>query len=103
MAETGKYLVFEGIEGTGKSTQAMRLAKQLTQAGQTVVEMVEPGSTPIGVEMRKIVLGSNIDLQPETIADLFTAIRRESVNQIIRPATLRGDTVISDRNWFSTV
>jgi dTMP kinase len=103
MAEIGKYLVVEGIDGAGKTTQAKILAEHLTLDGLSVVEMVEPGSTRIGQELRRIILDPDIELQTETELDLFTAVRRESVHQIIRPSTLIGKTVVSDRNWFSTV
>lgn len=101
--ERGKYLAVDGIDGSGKTTQVGLLSRRFTEAGLSVVDVVEPGSTPIGLELRQIILNPSIEKLPETETDLFMAARRETVSQVIRPSILGGNVVVSDRSWLSTV
>ena len=95
----GRFITFEGPEGSGKSTQAGRLASRLRQAGLPVVTTREPGGTPTGELIRDVVqhdlTGEPICAEAEVL--LFAASRAQLVRRVIRPALTRGDWVISDR------
>ena len=92
------FLAFEGVEGSGKSTQATRLAETLTKQGLSVVLTYEPGSTKAGQLIRSLVLDLSIDqLSPNAEALLFAADRAEHVEKVIKPALDAGSVVISDR------
>jgi dTMP kinase len=99
----GVFVVFEGGEGAGKSTQVKRLAEQLTAYGREVVVTREPGATEVGMKIRKMVLDTSAeaptgsDLAPRTEALLYAADRADHVAKVIRPALSRGAVVISDR------
>ncbi len=99
----GLFLTFEGIDGSGKSTQARRLADSLRDEGRDVVLTREPGGAP-GAEMirRLLVEGPPDRWSPETEILLFTAARRDHLERTIRPALARGAVVISDRFADST-
>ena len=104
MTSRGLFLTFEGTEGSGKSTQARLLAERLRAAGHSVLESQEPGGTPIGQQIRRILLdGANQELSPTTELLLMFAARAQNVDQWIRPAMLAGDIVISDRFTDSTL
>lgn len=98
------FIVFEGPEGSGKTTQIQRLTDALTNQGQRVVRTREPGGTPIAEQIRAVLhdLRNNAML-PTTEALLYSAARAQHVGQIIRPALKRGDTVICDRYAYSTL
>ena len=102
-AGPGLFLTFEGIDGSGKSTQARRLADTLRDDGRDVVLTREPGGAP-GAEMirRLLVEGPPDRWSPETEILLFTAARRDHLERTIRPALARGAVVISDRFADST-
>lgn len=94
----GLFITFEGMDGSGKSTQMRRLADRLRGLGRTVVETVEPGGPPIAMKIRRILLDSaNRDLSPAAEILLYFASRAQNVDQVIRPALDRGEIVISDR------
>jgi len=94
----GRFLTFEGLDGCGKSTQLRRLAAQLRLEGETVIETVEPGGTRIGGEIRRIVLDpANSMLASTAELLLYFAARAQNMAEIVRPATARGEIVISDR------
>jgi len=94
----GLFLTFEGLDGCGKSTQLRRLAAQLRLDGETVIETVEPGGTRIGGDIRRIVLDpANTMLAPAAELLLYFAARAQNMAEIVRPATARGEIVISDR------
>ncbi|MCU0908608.1 MAG: dTMP kinase [Rhodobacteraceae bacterium] len=102
-APQGLFVTFEGIDGSGKSTQARRLADTLRGQGRDVVLTREPGGAP-GAEMirRLLVEGPPDRWSPETEILLFTAARRDHLERTIRPALDRGAVVISDRFADST-
>ncbi len=99
----GAFLSFEGIDGSGKSTQARRLADALRGKGHRVTLTREPGGSPGAEEIRRLVLEGDPDRwSPETELLLFTAARRDHLEKTIRPAVQRGEVVITDRFADST-
>ncbi|HTC68170.1 MAG TPA: dTMP kinase, partial [Acidothermaceae bacterium] len=95
---TGLFVAFEGGEGAGKSTQSKLLAAWLVERGYDVVTTREPGATPIGRQLRHLLLDpSNGELSPRAEALLYAADRAQHVAAVIRPALARGAVVISDR------
>ncbi len=102
MTELGLFLVLEGGEGVGKTTQWHRLSTLLTHAGHDVVALREPGGTPAGDVLRGMLLDPATTLSAETEALLFAASRAELVGQVIRPALARGSVVLVDRFLLST-
>ena len=99
----GRFWSFEGIDGSGKSTQARRLAEVLRQAGHEVVLTREPGGSAGAEEIRRLVLEGAVDRwSAETEILLFTAARRDHLEKTIRPALARGAVVITDRFADST-
>jgi len=86
-ARRGLFLNFEGLDGCGKTTQARLLAERLRQEGYEVLESVEPGGTPIGREIRRILLDpANQELRATTELLLYFACRAQNVEQWITPA-----------------
>jgi dTMP kinase len=99
----GLFLSFEGIDGSGKSTQARLLADRLRAAGHNVTLTREPGGSPGAEEIRSLVLEGHVDRwSAETEILLFTAARRDHLEKTIRPALDRGEIVITDRFADST-
>ena len=98
------FITFEGSEGSGKSTQADRLAARLQRCGVPHLLTHEPGSTPIGESIRDLLQFAphNADMTPETELLLFEASRSQLVREVIRPALERGMCVIADRFFDST-
>jgi dTMP kinase len=98
-----RFLSFEGIDGSGKSTQARLLADALRARGLEVVLTREPGGSPGAEDIRRLVLEGDPDRwSPETEILLFTAARRDHLERTIRPAMARGAVVITDRFADST-
>lgn len=99
----GRFISFEGIDGSGKSTQLGLLARHLRAGGAEVVETREPGGAP-GAELIRglLVQGETGRWSPETEILLFTAARRDHLERTIAPALARGATVLSDRFADST-
>jgi len=94
----GLFITFEGMDGSGKTTQMHRLAARLRATGRTVLETAEPGGTPIGMKIRRILLDSaNQELSPPAELLLYFASRAQNVDQLIRPALERGEIVLADR------
>ena len=103
MADPGFFISFEGIDGSGKSTQARLLAQTLQAAGHRVTLTREPGGSPGAEEIRALVLeGKPERWSAETEILLFTAARRDHLERTIRPALARGAVVITDRFADST-
>ena len=100
--KAGLFIVFEGVEGSGKSTQSQALTQRLTDGGHDVLLTIEPGGTPTGLEVRKWVkTGQGITPLAELF--LFSAARAALVETVISPALADGATVICDRYIYSTV
>ena len=99
----GVFIVFEGPEGSGKSTQARRLAAALRRRGARVRLTHEPGDTPLGRGLRRLLLGSRLEIDARAEALLYMAERLEHLRLVVRPALARGDVVISDRYLDSTL
>jgi dTMP kinase len=98
MAKRGVFLTFEGMDGSGKTTQLRRLAARLRGCGRTVVETAEPGGTPIGIQIRRVLLDSaNQELCANAELLLYFASRAQNVEQCIVPALGRGEIVLADR------
>ena len=90
------FVTFEGIDGSGKTTQARLLAERLEREGVDVVLTREPGGTPLGEAVRDLVLyGEHV--APWAEVALYAAARAQHVDQVIRPALERGATVVCDR------
>jgi dTMP kinase len=99
----GLFISFEGIEGTGKSTQTSLLAGYLRGKGFHVVETAEPGGTPISMKIRELLLSvDNKDMDAVTELLLYNAARVQHLRQVILPALERGDFVVTDRFSDST-
>jgi dTMP kinase len=99
----GRFIVFDGPDGCGKSTQLALLAEKLRAAGQPVTLAKDPGGTDIGNQIRHILLDydlSRMDVRCETF--LFMASRAQLVGEVIDPALKRGEVVLSDRFISST-
>ena len=109
MTEAGKYVVIEGNDGTGKSTQVEMLAAWLRDSGKLVQVVEEPGSdnpdktTPIANELRNVIKNGSLARSPEINLTLFSAARRELWREKIEPALARGAIVLSARNYLSTL
>ncbi len=93
----GRFVVLEGGDGSGKSTQSARLAAWLREQGLTVVETFEPGSGPTGAVLREVLLHGPEPVAPITEALLMAADRAQHVASEIEPALARGDWVVCDR------
>jgi dTMP kinase len=104
MQTRGRFITFEGIDGSGKTTQMRMLAERLRREGREVLEAVEPGGTPVGAQIRRILLDSaNQDLRPTTELLLYFASRAQNVEQCILPALSAGKIVLCDRFTDSTL
>lgn len=104
VSETGLFVCFEGGEGAGKSTQSRLLHDWLVARGETVLLTFEPGDTPVGKELRRIVLDpATGDLSDRTEALLYAADKAEHVDHVVLPALERGEVVITDRYVDSTL
>jgi len=104
MPVRGKFITFEGIDGSGKSTQMRLLGERLRSGGSEVFETIEPGGTRIGQQIRRILLdAANQELHPTTELLLYFASRAQNVEQCIRPALAAGKIVLCDRFTDSTL
>lgn len=99
--QRGRFITFEGGEGTGKSTQARKLAERLEATGIPVIVTREPGGTALGEDIRALILKDRPQ-DPLTELLLFAAARAEHMTSVIRPALDEGTWVISDRFIDST-
>src|ERR1043166_8144231 len=99
----GRFIVVEGIDGSGKSTMAARLARDLSRRGRRVVRTREPGGTRLGESIRAVLLDAkNSEMVPMTELFLYMASRAQLIDEIIRPALARGADVVCDRYYYST-
>jgi dTMP kinase len=100
----GIFIAFEGGEGTGKSTQSKLLATWLEEEGEHVLLTREPGGTSLGKDLRKILLAKQTgDISPRAEALLYAADRAHHVHSVIRPALAKGEVVITDRYFDSSI
>lgn len=95
MTGRGRFIVLEGGDATGKSTQALVLAQRLRTAGRDVMTTFEPGATRVGESLRNLVLSEQLDPRAEAL--LIAADRAQHVAEVVRPALERGTDVVSDR------
>ena len=97
------FITFEGIDGSGKSTQLRMLASELRLRGREVVTTREPGGTPLGARLREALLDAQEQVDPLAELLLFAADRAQHVRALVRPALATGHVVLSDRYADSTV
>jgi dTMP kinase len=103
MSRRGKFITFEGLDGTGKSTQMRKLAAKLRAAGYKVVETREPGGTATGEKIRRVLLDSATEgLSPLAEMALMFASRAQHIAEVIQPALDHGQIVLCDRFTDST-
>ncbi len=103
-APSGVFVCFEGGEGAGKSTQCRLLRERLEAAGHVVLLTHEPGDTPVGADVRRIVLDPQTgELADRTEALLYAADKAEHIHAVVRPALERGEVVVTDRYVDSTL
>jgi dTMP kinase len=98
----GSYVALEGGDGTGKSTVAAALVASLEGRGETVTQVREPGGTALGEVVRTLLLDSE-SVEPWAEVMLFAAQRAELAGEVIRPALARGEWVVSDRTYYSSI
>lgn len=99
----GLFVAFEGGEGVGKSTQIARAAAWLRAQGRDVLETREPGGTPLGTELRRLLLDPDGQVTARAEALLYAADRAQHVDTVIRPALEAGRVVLTDRYVDSTL
>jgi dTMP kinase len=97
------FFSFDGLDGVGKSTQIERFCAWLCARGHEVVRCQDPGSTPLGEEIRAILLGHKVQISRTAEMLLFMAARAQLVEEVIRPALAAGKTVVSDRYLLANV
>lgn len=103
MSRRGKFITFEGLDGTGKSTQMRKLAAALRQAGHKVIETREPGGTATGEKIRKVLLDSGTSgLDARAEMALMFASRAQHIAEVIEPGLASGSIVLCDRFTDST-
>lgn len=99
----GTFVTLEGVDGSGKSTQASLLVERLRQEGREVVALREPGGTPISEKIRALLLDpENAEMADECELLLYEASRAQLVREVIEPALQRGAIVVCDRFYDST-
>lgn len=107
LSDKGKLIIFEGGDGTGKTTQALRYVEHLNRKGDTVpLHIREPGSTPLGESVRELLIAQpenpNDEITPETEMLLYMSCRAQLFKTVIAPALEQGTTVVLERSYFST-
>jgi dTMP kinase len=104
MTAAGRFIVLDGIDGAGKSSQIQPLVQWLKAGGRTVTTCRDPGSTPAGDAIRAILLDRHeIHLAPTSEMLLYMAARAQLVAEVIRPALARGEWVVSDRYLLANI
>ena len=99
----GLFITLEGGDGSGKTTQSRLLLEWLLEGGHTVVESREPGGTELGIELREIILHRRGYMAPRAEALLYAADRAHNIATKVRPALERGEIVLQDRYFDSSV
>lgn len=99
----GLFVTFEGIDGCGKTTQVEGVDRLLRSRGVEALKTAEPGGSPLGRRLRRILLEEEVELCPESELLLFLADRAEHVRRVIRPALEGGRVVLCDRYYHSTL
>jgi len=99
----GTFITFEGLDGSGKSTQLRLLANYLRSQGVNLVTTREPGGTPVGLRLRAALLDAHEEVDPLTELLVFAADRAQHVRRVLRPALAEGRVVLSDRYADATV
>ena len=99
----GLFITLEGPEGAGKTTQLARLEARLRGTGRRVTVTREPGGTPLGLRVREVVLDPALDMEPLSEFLLYSASRAQLVHDVLRPALERGDVVLCDRYFDSSL
>jgi dTMP kinase len=102
-SQGGVFIVFEGLDGAGKTTQVRLLCERLEQAGYQVVRLKEPTDGAWGQKIRHMAQDGQHHVSPETELTWFLEDRRQDVEQNICPALSRGQVVVLDRYYFSTM
>lgn len=98
------YIIFEGGEGSGKTTQIKLLQKSLNKIGKETIIIREPGGTPVGQEIREILLNKlQLKMNGTTEALLFSAARSQLTTDVVIPALNEGKIVVADRSFYSTL
>lgn len=100
---SGLFITLEGPEGAGKTTQLARLEARLRETGRRVTVTREPGGTPLGLRVREVVLDPALDMGPLSEFLLYSASRAQLVQDVLRPALERGDVVLCDRYFDSSL
>jgi dTMP kinase len=103
MSTAGRFIVLEGIDGSGTTTQAARLVAALRAAGHAVVGTREPSDGPIGVVLRQALTRRLVGLSDRTLALLFAADRLDHLASVVEPALAEGKLVVSDRYVLSSL
>ena len=102
-AARGCFVVIDGVDGCGKTTQAGRLCRALAEAGRPEpLHLREPGSTRLGETLREILLGSEHAISPKVQSLLFAAARRQTLEELVEPALAAGRDVVCERFHPST-
>jgi dTMP kinase len=97
------FFAFDGLDGTGKTTQIDLFVEWLRAAGHHVVNCIDPGSTPLGEQVRAILLGHEVPICRTSEMLLFMAARAQMVKSVIRPALEAGKIVVSDRYLLANI
>jgi dTMP kinase len=103
MSTAGRFIVLEGIDGSGTTTQAARLVASLRAAGHAVVGTREPSDGPIGVVLRQALTRRLVGLSDRALALLFAADRLDHLASVVEPALAEGKLVVSDRYVLSSL
>ncbi len=103
MKRKGLFITFEGIDGSGKSTQLKLTETYLKKQGRDLLILREPGSTPLSERIRSILLDKRLNINPVSELLLYVAARAELVEQSIKPALYAGKIVLCDRFYDSTI
>src|SRR5262249_802389 len=103
ISHSGSFITLEGPEGAGKTTQVKLLAKQFDAIGLKYVITRDPGGTPLGKQIRRILLNTDSPVEPMAELLLYQADRAQNVNEIVLPALKKGMLVICDRYIDSTM